>query len=289
MSFQALRVPFLLAVSLFAASPAFAQEEGEEDDEALDDILNDGSGTQTAKEERQDVEAEDTDDRPGVTSDSTALPEERTRRVIKTLQRKTFLKIGRYEASPHVGFVTNDPFINRYMVGAAFAYHPTEIFAIEAIGSFSPDFGRGDWKAITEQLVDENKVSPDISKIQWYGNINFQFSPIYGKVAVSDRRIINFDVFGSFGTGVVSTRDDLEALQACGDEGCDPDALATELQYHPTTNFGAGIRVIFSENLAARLEGRSLTYIETISSTTLEMKNNFMLLASASFFFPGME
>src|SRR5687768_7444308 len=97
MLLKALRFPFLFAATLLAAPAAFAQDEEEEEPEegeedALDDILNDPSG-QTAREERQDVEQGDFDDRPGVAS--TSLPEEdRSRRVIKTLQRKTFLKIG---------------------------------------------------------------------------------------------------------------------------------------------------------------------------------------------------
>lgn len=274
------------AAAALLCAPALALGQDEED--ALDDILNDPSSSEeSAREEREAVERGDLDDRPGVKSEDVQLPDEREqrRRIIKTLQKKNFLKIGRYEVAPHIGFVTNDPFINRYMVGSAFAYHVTEIFAIEAVGSFSPDFGQGDWKPITTQLVEENKVSPDISKIIYYGNVNFQFSPIYGKIAVSGAKIINFDVFGSFGTGLVNTNDDLLALQAEDD----PDAQATEVQYHPTTNFGGGFRVIFSKSLAARLEGRSMVYIETIDSTTLEMKNNFMLLGSVSFFFPGME
>lgn len=252
---------------------------------AQDDDLFGGEGT--VRDERQDVLSGDFDDRIG--SDGSAeleLPEERQRRrIIKALPRKRFLKIGRWEAAPHIGFVTNDPFINRYMLGAGISHHLTEVFAIELLGSFSPDFGTGDWKPITHQLVEENQVSPDISKILFYGNLNFQFSPIYGKVAVMGRTIVNFDVFGSFGTGLVYTKDDLEALQATDD----PDAVATQTQYHPTTNFGAGFRILLNPNIAVRLEGRSMVYIETVKSTTLEMKNNFLLLGSVAFFFPGME
>ena len=163
----------------------------------------------------------------------------------------------------------------------------TEVFAIEAVGSYSPDFGESDWKPITAQLVNENKVSPDISKLTYYANVNFQFSPIYGKIAVGGRRIVNFDIFGTFGTGFVHTLDDAEAMQA--KQGEDNDFFATQSQHHATTNFGGGFRFIFTKNFALRLEGRSMQYIETISSTTLEMKQNFLLLGSASIFFPGME
>jgi len=32
-----------------------------------------------------------------------------------------------------------------------------------------------------------------------------------------------------------------------------------------------------------------MTYIETVKSTTLEMKNNLVIQANVSFFFPGMK
>lgn len=268
---------------------AVAQDDGEDDedvDDALDDILNE-SDEESAEEERRAVRTGDIDDRVGVSSEE-LLPEEtraRNKRLIKVLQKKTFMKIGRYEASPHVGFVTNDPFINRYLVGASFSYHLTEILGLELWGSFSPDFGKGDWKTITHQLVSENKVTPDISKMIWFMNASMQFSPMYGKVAVLGRRIIMFDIFGVFGTGIVHTADDLEALQAEND----PLAVATQSQNHITTDIGGGFRVTVSPTVAFRLEGRSMIYIETIRSTTLEMKNNFFLSGSVSIFFPGME
>ena len=307
MTLRTLFASALVSTALLA-SPAWAQ-----DDDELDDILDDlfeedaGGGDEGSDEpgddpldeseddvltgddiaaERRAVEEGNIDDTIGANTDEIVLPEDekKDRRVIKTLQQKNFLKLKRYEISPHIGAVTNDPFINRYLVGASFAYHATEIFAFELTGSFSPDFGTGDWKPITEQLVNENQVSPDISKILYYANANFQFSPIYGKIAVGNRKIIRFDIFLTVGTGIVHTVDDLEALQCEEETSCQ----ATQSQNHPTTNFGGGFRVIFSENFAARLNVRNLSYVETVNSTTLEMKNNLLVTASASFFFPGM-
>ena len=255
----------------------------------LDDIL---SGTTSSESDEDSVEDEvdavrsgDLDDNIGAANEDIILEEDiQRRRLIKTLQRKTFLKLGRWEAAPHVAFVANDPFLNRYIVGTSLAYNITEIFALEASFDFSPDLDERDWKPLTTQLVEENHVSPDISKLTYFGSLTFQFSPIYGKVALSGRNIINFDIFGNFGFGITRTADDLEALQATGD----PRAEATQFQAHPTTNFGGGLRIIFNENLAARVEARSLVYIETVNSTTLEMKNNFILQGSMSFFFPNM-
>jgi len=269
----------LMAAGLALGSPAYAQDEGDVDD-VLDDILGgpDETQPQSIAEERQSLLEEPK-------TETLATPGPSKKRVIQTLQRKNFMKIGRYEASPHLGFVTNDPFINRYLLGAAFAYHVTEIFAVEASGTFSPDLKEADYKPVTTQIIEENQVTPDISKIQFYANVNFQYSPIYGKVAWFGNSIINFDIFGAFGTGVVNTRDDLVAL---GQEDS-VEAQVTQSQFHPTLNFGGGLRVIFSEAFAVRLEGRGLSYIEVLESTTLEMKNNFTLVAGASFFFPGMD
>lgn len=268
------------ATALALSAPALAQDDDPLGDDVLDDILTgpDETQPQTAGEERAALLTEPS-------AEELPPPPPAKKRVIQTLQRKNFMKIGRYEATPQLGFVTNDPFINRYLLGAGFGYHVTEIFAIEAQGVFSPDLGDADWKPITRQIINENQVTPDISKIQFYGTVNFQFSPIYGKVAVIGKNIVMFDIFGVFGTGIVNTRDDLKAL----DKETDPRATITESQFHPTMTFGGGLRTVFSETFAIRVEGRGLSYIEVLESTTLEMKNNFTVLVGASFFFPGMD
>lgn len=257
------------------------QESDDNDGLAQDDDDEESS----VAEERRAVESGDVERAgPGADdADLEGLDEDRDRRIIKVLQKKNFLKIGRGEGGVHLGFVSNDPFINRYLVGLNFGYHITEVLSVELAGTFSPDFGQSDWKPITRQLVNENSVSPDISKIIWIANATTQFSPIYGKLAVIGGRIIVFDFYGLFGFGLAGTQDDLEAIQCDGaaNEPC----TATASQVHPTTTIGGGFRVAFSNRVAARIEGRSLSYIETLDGTSLEMKNNFMLQAMGTFFF----
>lgn len=271
----------LLGLSL-SSSVAFAQDD---EDDILQDILG---GAETSEDQIEDLREGNLGDRVGAREEDAlnmAEAQERNRRIIKTLQRKNFLKINRWELSPHGAFVSNDPFLNRYIVGMGVGYHLTEIFGFEAMLDFSPDLGEGDWKPLTTQLVNENNVSPDISKLTYFGSACFVFSPIYGKAAIRGRNIINFDIYGKFGMGGTATADDLEALQA-EDQ---PTAIATQNQFHPTTNFGGGARIIFNQNVALRVEGRSMIYIETVDSDTLEMKNNFIIQAGVSFFVPNMK
>jgi len=263
------------------------EESSDDDDDFLDDILGESDREDSVKDEQDAVRSGDIGDTVGSRNEELILLEDEKsrRRVIKTIQRKNFMKINRWELSPHVAFVANDPFLNRYIAGFGIGHHITEIFAVEISADFSPDLEDGDWKPLTKQLVEENRVSPDISKLTYFGTLTFQFSPIYGKVAVVGREIIAFDIYGNFGMGATRTADDLTALQAEND----PRAQATQYQVHPTTNFGGGLRIGFGSNIAARVEGRSMVYIETVNATTLEMKNNFILQGSMAFFLPVMK
>jgi len=277
----------LLALPALAADPAPADPlDAVAQDDDLDDIL--GDTPKTTAQERRALEEGRTD----VVGERKADPladddlDEDRRPPIKVLQKKNFLKLGRFEVGPHLGFVSNDPFINRYIFGANAGYHFTEVLSAELAASFSPDFGEGDWKPITRQIIENNNVSPDISKIIWAINVTTQFSPIYGKLAVLGGRIIIFDMYGIFGMGLTGTQDDLTAIQCDGREG-EPCTI-TASQVHPTTTVGGGFRVAFSRDFAVRIEARTLSFIETLNGTSLEMKNNFIIQASATFFLsPG--
>ena len=276
----------LLAVTL--GGTAWAQDDSSDDD--LGDIFGSPSSDDddSAEQETSDFRSGNTGDTIGARNEDVVLVEDDggKKQLIKTIQRKNFSKMGRWEASPHIAFVANDPFLNRYIIGTGLNYNLTEIFAVEMNMDFSPDLGDTDWKPLTKQLIEENHVSPDISKLTYFGSATFLFSPVYGKVAVVGRRIINFDIFAAFGMGVTRTSDDLEALDT---EATDDRAVATQHQMHPTTNFGGGARIIFDENLALRIEGRSLVYIEAVNATTLEMKNNLLIQAAVSIFFPALK
>lgn len=260
---------------------ALAQSEEDDDGDVLG---SDDEDEPTVAEEKEAVRSGRVDSEPGAKdSDLEGIDESaRSKRTIKVLQKKNFLKIGRVEFGPHIGFVTNDPFVNRYLGGLNIGYHVTEVFSVELAGTFSPDFGEQDWKPITKQLVNNNQVSPDISKIIYVVNATTQFAPIYGKLAVVGGRIIVFDIYGIFGFGLTGTQDDMKAID-CGGRDGEPCTL-TASQVHPSTTMGGGFRVAFSKRFATRIEGRSLSYIETLDGVQLEMKNNFMLHAGATFF-----
>lgn len=275
---SALRAVTLLTLVAVPVQVSFAQDDTTTDEDAdLDAIIGDDPTTST-------TESTVASEREGMTRDETtesvALPPAK-RKIIKTLQPKFFLKIGRFEVTPFVGMVTNDPFIRRIMFGGDVAYHFTELFAFELQGSFDPNFGEGDWKPITHQITGANQVSPEISRMMWHLTGNFNYSPFYGKLATVGRTTVMFDIYGTFGAGVVGTADDLELIGNVGD----PRAEASRTQVHPTLSFGGGLRVAFNKTFALRFEARSLSYIGVLESTKLELKNNLALMLGGSVFF----
>ncbi|NOY24965.1 MAG: hypothetical protein GXP62_03745, partial [Oligoflexia bacterium] len=191
----------ILALPLLTSATALAADDSDsadsDDSSVLDDILSGEKHEQSAGDERKDLESGNIGDNIGARQEEAIILDEETRRktVIKTLQRKNFMKLGRWEVSPHLAFVANDPFLNRYILGTGVGYHLTEIFELELSVDYSPDFGSADWKALTHQIIDKNSMSPDISKLTFASSGSFLFSPIYGKVAVG-HRIIAFDIYG---------------------------------------------------------------------------------------------
>ncbi|GDX78426.1 hypothetical protein LBMAG42_02370 [Deltaproteobacteria bacterium] len=282
-----------IALSLALAAPAQAEEPVSSEFATMYPELTLSAVAEDDEEEDEDsVKSERDAVKSGKPVDKKADEPKRKKKIIKTIQPKTFMKLHRYEVGPSIGFVANDPFLNRYILGGVFDYHATEIFAIEAQVAYAPVLGQGgcsdpDWKPLSCQLLEKNSVSPDISRLTAHGALGLQFSPIYGKVAAGNS-IVAFDIYGTVGLGITATEDDLVALQA-DDEPPDGDAHRTQNQVHPTTVMGGGARVALSELVAVRLEVKSMTYIETVKSTTLEMKNNLIVQTNVSFFFPGMK
>ena len=115
--------------------------------------------------------------------------------------------LNRWEISPHVSGVVNDPFLNRGYAGVGIGYHLTEVFGIESMIDVGFPFSQcleasaegaqaqcPDDSGLTENLLDYNSVVPDISRIIYMGDLGLTYSPIYGKAAVLGNNIINFDL-----------------------------------------------------------------------------------------------
>ncbi len=222
--------------------------------------------------------------------------------LIKTIQRKNFLKAHRFELTAFAGGETIDPFINHWVGGLNGTYHVTEVFAFEGLVAYSPFisnianmfFGADitnyelDLKDLTIELKETASVTPRSSKMLYYGHAGVVYSPLYGKFAFMSRKIVNFDIYFTSGCGFVRTQD------LAADTTTETLQSDTVFQTHFATNFGGGFRVAFNRWMAIRLDGREYFYVESVTTgenpayaeELLSLKYYFIVQTGLSFFFP---
>ncbi len=116
------------------------------------------------------------------------------------------------------------------------------------------------WTPLTEQLVEKNHVSPDLTRMLWRARAVVGFDPVRTGIG---SLTANTGLHAGF--GVTRTRDDLEALQQQGD----PDAQATQTQLQPTMVYGLSSS-LGGERLRGRLAVERIRFTDTVSSTTVE-------------------
>ena len=168
-----------------------------------------------------------------------------------------------------ISAVVSDPFLRLYGLKASYQQAIKNSLFFGADVYYFADLGEADWKPLTSQLVKENSVSPDISKMQIAVIPSLSIEPM------------TFDLSGleaywgvNMGIGVVQTKDDLETLQTTSE---DLKAASTEVQWHPCNTFGTYVSFWLNDQIGVKLHLNHMTYIETVNATTLEFKNNKMI------------
>ena len=118
---------------------------------------------------------------------------------VKAVQRKGFLKKGRFEIAPLFAATVNDAFYQKFGGGLRLAYNPHDAFAIALRGAkytkLRTDNVREGMLAFGSQLL-----KSDIDQQLMLGGV---WSPIYGKASFLQSSIVHFDLFLQAGFGLV--------------------------------------------------------------------------------------
>ncbi len=188
---------------------------------------------------------------------------------IRAVSRRAFLKSGRFELTPMLGFNVSDPFFRAWNVGARGAYHFTEEFALDFGGggvvfNETQDFLRV-LNVDPDDLADQIKNQLGAATLYGYADVGVTFSPFYGKVALASEFVGHFDVFVSGGLGIVA------------------DNVGTFV--HPALELGLGGRLYITRFLAARADVRSYLY-PTDSAGALVLGNQIIMNLGVAFYFP---
>jgi outer membrane beta-barrel protein len=187
---------------------------------------------------------------------------------VKAVQRKGFLKRGRFEVAPIFSATVNDAFFQKLGGGLRLAYNLQDSFALALRGAYYQP-----WRT---DNVREGKLAFDSQLLtsQLYGQVMLDgvWSPVYGKAAFLGKSIVHFDLFLSAGFGVVWSATSL----APRSEGP-----------HLATDFGGGVRFYPKEWLAFELGLQATLYPDQpILSVPGTIQSVFVANVGFSFFFP---
>lgn len=187
---------------------------------------------------------------------------------VKAVQRKGFLKRGRFEVAPILSLSVNDAFYQKVGGGLRLAYSLQDSFALAVRGTYytpwRADNARIGKLAFQSQLLTSQVYSQAMMDGVW--------SPIYGKAAFLGDAIVHFDIFLAAGFGAVWSA----TSDAPRNEGP-----------HPAAELGGGVRFYPKEWMAFEL-GLMATFYpdQPIVSVPATVQKVFVANVGVSFFFP---
>jgi outer membrane beta-barrel protein len=122
---------------------------------------------------------------------------------VSVIQKKFLPKTGRFQFFGGASLTTNDPFYNTTGLTLRTAYHLTETWSIElnymTLGSTE--------SRSTKELLEVQNISTDsLAYTKQYLGAAIQFTPIYGKFALYNNKIVPFDHYFAIGTGSTKTQ-----------------------------------------------------------------------------------
>jgi len=175
---------------------------------------------------------------------------------IYAVQQIYALRQNRVELMPSFGFTLNDPFVSHPNIGLGLNYWITNVLAVGA---------NINWYQGLESESDLNfhvrrsaRLATRPSEFQFGASFNFTYVPLYGKFAMFNRYIFQWDAYIVGGVGVMHTRP-VPVI--------DPAYRSFDYTYKVSIgNPGIGLRVFLSKWLTVFFETRTYPYLEKLEN-----------------------
>ncbi|MFZ5477144.1 MAG: outer membrane beta-barrel domain-containing protein [Myxococcota bacterium] len=231
------------------------------------------------------------------------------------IQNKFFLKANRFEIAPSFGYIPNNAFVSNYYGGALLAYHFSETFAAEGAFLYAPNSGESGVKNLTKTLVaiayesnNQTTFRQPLDRLQLGAIFSARFAPVYGKINLIGEGVLNFDVYGTAGIGLLLVTKDYASVNEewktqqdnpeISPVSVDPSAATVA---NPALNLGIGMDFFLTQSIALKIDARSALYIAEEPNygnklpngdpAPLESQvyNTFMTTAGVSIYVPRMK
>jgi outer membrane beta-barrel protein len=210
---------------------------------------------------------------------------------IPPVSSQLYRKAGRWEATISGNISLNDAFYSKYFAGLKLGYHFTE--SLSAGGIFMTGLNT---KAGSAQVCPSNggcHSASDVQMLQVPGNIKMiaglegAWAPIYGKLNLFSEGAAHFDLAVIAGADWIQHPKVLSQAEAEALGGGQPELTSTW-----GGHVGVGVRLFFSEWMAARIEFRDYIYRVEVPNwqesggAKQDLQNQLFTELGVSFFFP---
>jgi outer membrane beta-barrel protein len=138
-----------------------------------------------------------------------------------------------------------------------------------------------------------------VDKMVLGATVAARWAPVYGKINLLGERILNFDLYGTAGMGLLTVDKYYAVYDDDAPEGVVPTKLeVVEVKPVLPLNLGIGMDFFLSSSVALKIDARNYLYIDSKPDydpdpgnqvTENRLYNNFVASAGVSVFFPKMK
>lgn len=185
------------------------------------------------------------------------------REEIFAVQQIYALRINRVELAPSAAFTLNDPFVSHPAIALGLNYWWTNVLAIGA--NFLWYEGLENESQLNFFVRRSTRLAVPVSAYQFGAHLNFTYVPLYGKFAMFNEFIFQWDAYIVGGVGVMRTRP-IPVV--------DPEVRRFDYDWRVAFNIGIGLRVFVTRWLAVFGEIRNYMYLEQLEALDVALGEN---------------
>jgi outer membrane beta-barrel protein len=175
---------------------------------------------------------------------------------IYAVQQIYALRRNRLEIMPSFGFSLNDPYVSHYNIGAGLNFWITNVLAIGANMNWYQGFDSE--SDLNFHVRRSTRLAIRPTEYQFGASLNFTYVPFYGKFAMFNRYIFQWDSYIVGGVGLMHTRP-IPVV--------DPQYRSFDFTYKVSIgNPGIGFRIFLSKWLTFFMELRTYPYLEKLEN-----------------------
>ena len=203
---------------------------------------------------------------------------------IPPVSGQLYRKAGRFEVTATGNLSLNDAFFSKYFGGVKGTYHFDEHFAagLQAAGGVTAKTSSAQvcspTKGCSEATAEMLRQVP--GRIRYIVGAEAAWSPIYGKLNMMSEQVAHFDLSILAGPDLIA-HDEVLAKNVAGTQ---TPAVQSSLGGH----VGLGVRLFFTESVAARLEVKDNIYSVYVPNGGIghDVQNQLFAELGVSVFFP---